>query len=65
MNASTAFISASGENKKHPSKRVTNALKKHGASVYVNRKIQLLHHEGSTRGWGAAPEEPFHSQVEE
>ena len=65
MNAATAFISASGENKKHPSKRVTNALKKHGAEVYVNRKIPLLHHNGSTRGWGAATAEPFHLQVEE
>lgn len=65
INASTAFISATGENEKHPSKRVTNALKKHGANVYVNRKNPLLHHSGSARGWGSATAEPFHSQVEE
>lgn len=65
MNATTAFISATGKNEKHPSKRVTNALKKHGATVYVNKQEILLHHEGSTRGWGAAPSEPFHSKVEE
>lgn len=65
MNAATAFISASGENKKHPSKKVINALKKHGADVYVNRKKSLMHHNGSTRGWSAATAEPFHAQVEE
>jgi beta-lactamase superfamily II metal-dependent hydrolase len=66
MNGSTAFISASGENKKHPSKRVTNALQKHGARVFVNRKFALLHHNnGINRGWGSATAEQFHPQVEE
>lgn len=66
MNGSTAFISASGENKKHPSKRVTNALAKHGARVFVNRKFALHHHHNApARNWGPATVEPFHSQVEE
>lgn len=66
MNGSTAFISASGENKKHPSKRVTNALAKHGARVFVNRKFTLRHHHNApARNWGPATVEPFHSQVEE
>lgn len=33
----TAFISASPNDPKHPPKRVTNALKKHQHTVYVNR----------------------------
>lgn len=65
INASTAFISASGENKKHPSKRVTNALKKFGSKVFVNRKNPIMYHSGSVRGWGPAIPEPFHNQVEE
>ncbi|MES2471068.1 MAG: MBL fold metallo-hydrolase [Patescibacteria group bacterium] len=66
MNGTTAFVSASGENKKHPSKRVTNALVKHGARVFVNRKSTLHHHHNApTRNWGPATVEPFHSQVEE
>lgn len=66
MNAGTAFISASADSEKHPAKKVTNALKKHGADVYVNRGNTLLHHHNAPdRGWSAASPEPFHSQVEE
>jgi beta-lactamase superfamily II metal-dependent hydrolase len=66
INASTAFISASGENKKHPCKRVTNALKKHGAEVFINRKNPLCHpYDAPSRNWNSAIPEPFHSQVEE
>lgn len=68
MNGRIAHVSASGENKKHPSKRVTNALFKHGAqAVNVNRKQSVLyHHMGNFRGWnGQIASEPFHNQVEE
>lgn len=66
INASTAFISASADSEKHPAKKVTNALKKHGVEVYVNRASALCHHlNGPNRGWGPATPEPFHSTVEE
>ncbi|MFA6408531.1 MAG: MBL fold metallo-hydrolase [Candidatus Paceibacterota bacterium] len=67
MSAGTAFISASAESEKHPAKKVTNALKKHGMDVYVNRDKALLHHYNapSRPGWGPAIAEPFHLQVEE
>ena len=67
MNATTACISATGENKKHPSKRVTNALQKFGAAVTVTRKRAVLHNfQGNLRGWNnPIALEPFHSQVEE
>lgn len=66
MNATTAFISANGETEKHPSKKVTNALQKHGAKVFVNHKSTLRHHhDAPDRGWNAASPEPFHSYVEE
>lgn len=66
IRARTAFVSASGENPKHPAKKITNALKKHGTKVYVNRKITLHHsHDAPDRpGWSTALEEPFHLKVE-
>lgn len=66
MNATTAFISAPAENEKHPAKKVINALKKHGAKVYVNRAAILWQHNNApARDWGAATEEPFYDTVEE
>lgn len=66
MNAKTAFASASVGSEKHPAKKVTNALQKFGASVFVNRDIIICHHHNApSRGWGAAPLEPFHAKVEE
>lgn len=67
ISAGTAFISASGESPKHPAKKITNALKKHGAKVYVNRKSTLRHsHQAPVRtGWVTAAEEVFHNKVEE
>lgn len=62
----TAIVSASKDSKKHPAKKVTNALQKHGAQVYVARGISLLHHNGGNgRDWGSATPEPFHRFVEE
>lgn len=66
MNAATAFISAPAESTKHPAKKVTNALKKHGAKVYVNRASTLRHHYNApSRNWDPATEEPFFELVEE
>ena len=67
IKASMALISASGDWDKHPAKKVTNALKKHGARVYVNRKSILHHHHEAPErvGWVTATEEAFHDKVEE
>lgn len=66
INASTAFISATADSEKHPAKKVTNALKKHGAEVYVNRANPLCYpYNSPDRGWSAAIAEPFHSIIEE
>lgn len=63
---STAFVSASQDDPDHPAKKVTNALKKHGATVFVNRAITLQHpfNAPSRPGWGPAQEEPFYNKVE-
>jgi beta-lactamase superfamily II metal-dependent hydrolase len=66
IKAQTAIVSASKDSSKHPAKKVTNALQKHGAKVYVTKGISLLHHHNAPdRGWSAAQAEPFHSLVEE
>lgn len=68
IKASTAFISAAKNSPKHPAKKVTNALKKHGTKVYVNNKgvtIQHGHNAPDRPNWGLATEEPFHNKVEE
>lgn len=66
MNATTAFISAPPEGDKHPAKKVVNALKKHGSTVYTNRLSIINHnHNAPNRGWVAATEEPFYDIVEE
>jgi beta-lactamase superfamily II metal-dependent hydrolase len=67
INAAIAFISAPPEGDKHPAKKVTNALKKHGAKVYVNRINTVRHQYNAPErsGWVAAAEEPFHDVVEE
>ena len=68
IRAGTAFISAAQGSPKHPAKKITNALKKHGASVYVNNRgktVQHGHNAPDRPGWGPAPEEVFHDKVEE
>lgn len=66
LSPKTAFISASKHSKKHPSKRVTNGLQKHGSKVFVTRGNKLRHHNGGLdRGWNNATEEPFHNLVED
>jgi len=68
MNSTTAIISAPAQSDKHPSKKVINALEKHGAKVYVNRIPNTLrhHHNASPRqNEFAATAEIFHPFVEE
>ncbi len=61
----TAFISATGETSKHPSKKIMNALIKHGANVYVTRGRSILHHhDDPDRGWSSINAEEFSSMVE-
>ena len=55
----TAVVSASLQDPDHPSPKVTNALKRRGYEVYTNEKGPLLHHFGSTRGWGSATPVPI------
>lgn len=66
MCGSTAFVSASADSPKHPAKKVTNALIKHDARVFVNRSLTLQHHHNAPArvGWSAATVEPFHNRVE-
>lgn len=63
----TAFISASKESKKHPSRRVTNTLQKFNSTVFVNRDKTISHsHEAPPRAfWTALTPEPFHEKVED
>jgi beta-lactamase superfamily II metal-dependent hydrolase len=62
----TAYISASKEAPKHPSKRITNALKKHGAKVFVTKGTDLCHrYNAPNREWGPATEEIFYERFEE
>jgi len=66
IKASTAYISAAKESKKHPAKKVINALKKHETNVYVTKGASLLHHfNANGRAWSDASPEPFYDYVEE
>ncbi len=47
MNATTAFISAPPDGDKHPAKKITNALKKHGSRVYTNRLNTINHNHNA------------------
>lgn len=68
MNATTAIISAPADSKKHPAKKVINALEKHGAAVYVNRIPNTLRHHYNAparQNEISAIAEIFHPLVEE
>ncbi len=66
IKAKTASISAPKASPKHPSKKIINALKKHGSKVYVVKGQKLCHpYQAPERGWSSATEEPFHDYVEE
>lgn len=66
IRAENAFVSAAKDSPKHPAKKVTNGLLKHGTKVFVTRGASLLHHHNAPqRGWGPAEQEQFHTLVEE
>lgn len=67
IKAGTASISASKDSPKHPAKKVTNALNKHGMTVYVTKGNTLCHPYNAPlrAGWGPALQEPFYDYVEE
>jgi beta-lactamase superfamily II metal-dependent hydrolase len=63
-----SFISAAPDGSPtHPSRRVTNALIRRGASVRVTRgESQCLKCDAPARdGWGPSEAEPFHDEVED
>jgi len=67
VKSKTSFVSAAKKAKKHPSKKITNALKKTGSSVFVNKGSTLRHHYNAPDrpNWVSAQEEIFYDKVEE
>ncbi|NRH21108.1 MBL fold metallo-hydrolase [Candidatus Gracilibacteria bacterium] len=67
ISASMAFVSAPKESIKHPSKKVTNGLKKKGMNVGITRGQNICHYEGGLNrsGWGPLQLEEFHEKVED
>lgn len=67
ISASMAFVSAPKESIKHPSKKVTNWLKKKGMNVWITRWQNICHYEwGLNRSWwGPLQLEEFHEKVED
>jgi len=62
-----AFVSATKDDPKHPSKRITNALNRRAVRVIATAGSNLLHHSSDyiNRGWSNAPPTPFFDQVED
>lgn len=68
ITAETAYISASAWGEpKHPSKKVTNALKRRGASVFTTQGKSIRHHYNAPdrQGWSSATPVPFYDFVED
>lgn len=63
----TAFISATKDDPKHPSRRLTNALNRRGVKPVATAGSSKLHHSTDyvDRGWNKADPVPFYSQVED
>ena len=61
----TAFVSASNDAPKHPSKKVTNAFRRRGAYPYATNG-QTIHHSngGPDRGWSKLDPLPFYTETE-
>lgn len=61
-----AYISASKESEKHPSKKVINALIRRGAEVFSTEGTGFCHkmNSKSREGWSSAKSHPFYDQVE-
>ncbi|MBL8811292.1 MAG: MBL fold metallo-hydrolase [Planctomycetaceae bacterium] len=63
-----AFVSASKDAPKHPSRRVTNAYRRRGAKVITTEGTAIWHSSGDVpvrSNYSAAPVVPFYSEVEE
>jgi len=67
IKCTTAFVSASKDAPKHPSKKVVNALIRRGASVHATEGQIICHHQNcpSRSGYSSATPLPFYNQVEE
>jgi beta-lactamase superfamily II metal-dependent hydrolase len=67
IRAKTAFVSASIESPKHPSKKVTNALYRRHTEVYSTQGASICHRKNSPlrNGWYEANKHPFYELVEE
>lgn len=67
IKCSTAFISASKDAPKHPSKKVVNALIRRGANVHATKGQVKCHYKNcpTRSGYSAATPLPFYEQVEE
>lgn len=64
----TAYISAAMDGApKHPHKKVTNALRRRGAAVYVTAGRNICHHHNAPDrvGWTAIDSLPLYTQVED
>ena len=63
----SAFISASKDSEKHPSRKVTNALYRRNAKVYTTEGSILTHHNnaGEREEFSAAHPLPFYNEVQE
>jgi beta-lactamase superfamily II metal-dependent hydrolase len=66
IKAEHALISAGATAPKHPARKVTNALKRRGATVCVTAGKNICHQFGVPQraGWFAADVVPFYDQVE-
>lgn len=67
ISAATAFVSAPKTSIKHPSKKVTNWLKKRWMIVWITRWQNICHFSGEINRswWGPLQYEPFHEKVED
>lgn len=67
IKAQTAFISAAPDSKKHPSKKVTNELRRNGSRVFTTQGRHISHSNPAiTRlNWGPLEPVPFFELVEE
>lgn len=66
IKAEHALISAGAAAPKHPARKVTNALKRRGATVCVTAGRTICHQAGAPQraGWVSADVIPFYDQVE-
>lgn len=63
-----AFVSASKDAPKHPSRRVTNAYRRRGANVITTEGVAIWHHSSDApnrRDYSAATPLPLYTEVEE